>query len=1664
MTKSFNTYLLFAIILIHSLFLDPRAIADESRTEFDLTASILNTALDHEYCLKGLSEPKIDSLLEVCDKGDNLDGAAALIETKIAQFISLGLDDEIFTLELKYSNLADKSITYGLKEKWYYYQFLVLMIRDYTSGYQTISAEIRSLSERADFGPDPGNKMTVLVYAWDNAIDEKQKDDYRTRILEFAQEREDSKNTLSYATYLIREGIENFINNNYESAYSRFLEYGKQFKKTKLNDHRVGAVTNFYLSFCEYYVNGESPEDLSNLVETANEILDIKYAPLFEGEVTNSLVSLAHILSQKGKRDSANSILLKGLKNYSEMYDDLDACLRNQIESPIIRDKVGFYVTYDQFKSLTPMIYNELIAENYLAESDTVESIHHFLEYYKFAEEYGNHLFASSACIRLAEIHSLIGDPSAFDYYLRRAENYLQLAQDEEYISLAFDITLLILDHIELSENRVYIRKLERTLSTAIIVAERMKQHQDQYDLTLLLGQCYISANLSTPKQYMILTKADSLAKEHKLERDRSLDNYFIGILMGEMGDTTRAREIAKNNFDYFMEVSNFHLAYSLGIAAMIDMIYSNSLDDSDFYLIDSWIHQAQNATTDRPLLLILQLCSWDIHSLREYTRGNYVSSVEIIPKFQTIMDDVINSNDEVLIGKYITVAKSLLSIVAQTENRALLQNLVRAIEPMQWLYGNTIYGDTWFIGFFDTSRGPYNKELYDKYIRRIFSYPSTSERLEAKIHHARLLSSIFGEWEESIDFYEEALVEAKSLGKARDELEILYELGICYGAVRQTNLSTRRFNQAIDLARSTGNTEDLISILSQVLDAGSQQSNEEQFPLHATEYYKLAKSSGDYLNRIQSVGYLIDYYGYMQNPDSTIHYMNEGFQIKDSVENRVSKLRYLSFLRNCFNAANNDKTGRISGQINSFNSDGMQFEDPTIKRLYEELEYLKDFDLSKLDATQVNEYPFVYANVWEGKNLLREYWDGHALQANEFEGMYNFFSQLKSKHQEWGWINSIWYIDRRIKEIEKYSMDPEYFGFGFTYELSTDKKNCIKIIAIDPFGPAWGIFDVGDNIIIDRWPTLTLETANEYVQEKIEEAKYSVDGKATFRLLLGNDIQEIFSVEAKFTKPNPYSSNPPEELEILCNWFIDSAEKLIEDANNIRSYPTFANTYREFLTAYPYRYLVSNYPKTLSSDQLEQLLNSYESISTFNLINETIQHKYNLESNPLLVSEYLKYSDRIAKIQKQMQQSKLDEIELNKLNSERIAAYEELNYFERYTLESLSSSDLSHQFSFEENIEIFDQFEVILRFCTTSYLNNSTFMRTNKDKKFLHSYTNPELNIASKIKVIKNLIEHNHQAGDSELILQSELIELTNLLWPGGMVIPDALKDMNLDWLIIPEKSSYLIPMELLQFRYESDTTEYHYLGEIVNISYAPSLSSFVELTKMNRHAKADKSALLVSANPNIEDAENYASNLFNLRANYGNLKFVDVEVESINQVLTKRRLFKKRKHTDVLKSSVITERELKSLDLQNYEYVHIASHGVHDEENPRYSGLLLGADKESKEDGILQAHEIFPYKLSADLITLSSCFSGFGEIDPNEGNMGIYRSFLIAGAKSVIISLWNVDDKSTSILFSKFYDYLNEGDSKAQALRKAKMYLRKETTYSHPFYWAPFVLMGES
>jgi CHAT domain-containing protein/Tfp pilus assembly protein PilF len=147
---------------------------------------------------------------------------------------------------------------------------------------------------------------------------------------------------------------------------------------------------------------------------------------------------------------------------------------------------------------------------------------------------------------------------------------------------------------------------------------------------------------------------------------------------------------------------------------------------------------------------------------------------------------------------------------------------------------------------------------------------------------------------------------------------------------------------------------------------------------------------------------------------------------------------------------------------------------------------------------------------------------------------------------------------------------------------------------------------------------------------------------------------------------------------------------------------------------------------------------------------------------------------------------------------------------------------------------------------------------------------------------------------------------------------------------------------------------------------------------------------------------------------------------------------------------------------DLRNARWLHFAVHGFVDEVQPEYSGLVLSMDGDTKENGLLQVYEIFNLDLSADLVVLSACDTALGKNVRGEGLLGVSRALLYAGAASVVVSLWQVADESTSDLMVRFYRHLIATGDKAQALRLSKLELIQEGRYDRPYYWAPFILIG--
>jgi CHAT domain-containing protein/Tfp pilus assembly protein PilF len=283
---------------------------------------------------------------------------------------------------------------------------------------------------------------------------------------------------------------------------------------------------------------------------------------------------------------------------------------------------------------------------------------------------------------------------------------------------------------------------------------------------------------------------------------------------------------------------------------------------------------------------------------------------------------------------------------------------------------------------------------------------------------------------------------------------------------------------------------------------------------------------------------------------------------------------------------------------------------------------------------------------------------------------------------------------------------------------------------------------------------------------------------------------------------------------------------------------------------------------------------------------------------------------------------------------------------------------------------------------------------------------------------------------------------------------------------IIIPDGRIYYLPFETLIRKAGKGQPQDRYLVELYRISYAPSVSALVFLADRSVPAERPK-RLLAIGDPDyskIRSKSGKASQTYGqaLREVYldngfdfSPLPFSKREVMQISKYFPKEQV-------DLYLEDKAREEVIKKAALEDYQIIHFACHGFQDEEMPLRSALILTLDGDLEEDGFLQVREISNLKLNADLVVLSACQTGRGKLENGEGILGLPRVFFYAGARSTISTLWKINDRSTSEFMRLFYRYFASGMDKAEALRLAKISMLR-SKFSHPFFWAGFVLNGD-
>ena len=363
-----------------------------------------------------------------------------------------------------------------------------------------------------------------------------------------------------------------------------------------------------------------------------------------------------------------------------------------------------------------------------------------------------------------------------------------------------------------------------------------------------------------------------------------------------------------------------------------------------------------------------------------------------------------------------------------------------------------------------------------------------------------------------------------------------------------------------------------------------------------------------------------------------------------------------------------------------------------------------------------------------------------------------------------------------------------------------------------------------------------------------------------------------------------------------------------------------------------------------------------------------------------------------------------------------------------------------------------------------------SIYVSQNYSQCFLLSKNNfisGRINISRDglLKLIYNISPYyNPEYDDSEIYFNQDLFslnaqasfELYKVLF--SEIISKIPRDESIIFNLPPELIA--VPIELLVTEYKDFYSAYNYdsknfLIYDYNISYTPSFKIYLS----QRQQKQNDNNVLLIGDPSLENGSELYSmrrgllddrDLYTRLSTLYPLEFSREEINEIDAVTANTTLFL---------SGDATESNFK-LNAVDKNIIHLSTHSFQYKNQPL---IVFSNTNDKQNDGLLEAEEIVKLNLNSELVVLSSCRSGLGEIDKAEGILGMQKAFYEAGAKSLVISLWDVSDKYTAKFMAEFYKQLSEGKSKAEALRYAKINFIKNYS-ANPYYWSAFVLYGNT
>lgn len=275
---------------------------------------------------------------------------------------------------------------------------------------------------------------------------------------------------------------------------------------------------------------------------------------------------------------------------------------------------------------------------------------------------------------------------------------------------------------------------------------------------------------------------------------------------------------------------------------------------------------------------------------------------------------------------------------------------------------------------------------------------------------------------------------------------------------------------------------------------------------------------------------------------------------------------------------------------------------------------------------------------------------------------------------------------------------------------------------------------------------------------------------------------------------------------------------------------------------------------------------------------------------------------------------------------------------------------------------------------------------------------------------------------------------------------------------LISPDNILSYLPFETLPTSAEAGERvmyrDINYLLKDLDISYTYSATFMAESVK--KGFNTDNTVIVFAPSyPEPIDIQLLLMNRQSGMDKLSDLPYARIEAEYVASI-TGGTLFE----DDRAKESVFKSESGK------YDIIHLAMHTVLNDKEPMFSTLIFSPENDTIDDRYLKTYEVYGISLRAKMVVLSSCNTGSGLLFSGEGILSLARGFIYSGSQSVVMSLWEIEDKSGTEIVKMFYKNLKNGNSKSQALRKARIAYLKDADQlrSHPYFWSTLVVYGNN